>query len=72
MFENEPLWAVDAVLKQHCSHLDGGKTNKAYKLKLKTHRYCTLPCYFWLPSVASRTKPTVPFSIRGVFYPKKN
>ena len=35
MFENEPLWAVYAKLNQQYSHLAGGKTNKAYKLKLK-------------------------------------
>lgn len=42
MFKNEPLWAVYAMLKQHYSHLAGGKTNKAFKLKLKKqhHHYC--------------------------------
>lgn len=42
MFKNEPLWAVYAVLKQHYSHLAGGKTNKAFKLTLKKtkHHYC--------------------------------
>lgn len=35
MFKNEPLWAVYTMLNQHYSHLAGGKTNKAYKLKLK-------------------------------------
>lgn len=35
MFKNEPLQAVYVVLNQHYSHLAGGKTNKAYKLKLK-------------------------------------
>lgn len=41
MFKNEPLRAVYAVLNQHYSHLAGGKTNKAYKLKQKkTHHYC--------------------------------
>lgn len=46
MFKNEPLWAVYAVLNQHYSHLAGGKTNKAYKLKLKTHHYRRLLYYY--------------------------
>ncbi len=43
MFKNEPLWAAYAVLNQHCSHLAGGKTNRAYKLKL-THTLLLLSC----------------------------
>lgn len=68
MFKNEPLWAVYSMLKQHCSHLAGGKTNKAYKLKLKTHYYCCsavlLRSCCW---VASYTKQTTDlFCIKGV------
>jgi len=57
MFKNEPLWAVYAVLKQHYSHLAGGKTNKTYILKLKTHHYCTL-LFLWLVAVSCITHYT--------------
>ena len=65
MFKNEPLWAVYAVLNQHYSHLAGGKTNKAYKLK--THHYCTLLYYYSLLSVASYTKQTTCRFVLSVF-----
>ncbi len=57
MFKNDPLWAVYVVLNQHYSHLAGGKTNKAYKLKLKKHIITAVLLYYYqLLPVASCTK----------------
>lgn len=68
MFKNEPLWAVYTMLKQHYSHLAGGKTNKAYKLKLKNTLLLPLCCIItgccW---VASYTKQTADIFGSSVF-----